>query len=72
MKTPTTSRLITSTIHSGVRAGLHKGDLQDAVFAALKRRLTIDESILASRVLEATGYDAPCGFRPRDDAAKAA
>lgn len=61
-----TNALIKKTILAGIAAGAHKGDLQDAVIAALGgRALTLDEAAHAQRVLDASGYEAPHGFKPR-------
>ncbi len=58
-----TKALITRTIKRGVALSAHKGDLQDMVWSALGRSLSLDEAAYASRALEATGYEAPPGFK---------
>jgi len=64
MVNKTTARAIRTAILNGVAAGAHKGDLQDAVWAAIGGRfLTMDEAALCTRILRSTGYAAPDGFR---------
>ncbi len=59
-----TKRIIRNAILAGVATGAHKGDLQDAVSAALNnRRMSVDEAAFAQRTLDATGYVAPTGFK---------
>jgi hypothetical protein len=59
---------ISRAIDAGIRVAAHKGDLQDAVWAAVKAAtgrslLTIEEGAFAHRYLVSTGYNAPVGFK---------
>jgi len=55
---------IRSAIRAGIKLGAFKGDLQNLVWRALGRDLTIEEAAIASRYLAKTGYDPRCGFAP--------
>jgi hypothetical protein len=55
--------LISFAVAAGVRAKLHKGDIQDLVSAVVGRRdMTVAECAFAQRCLDASGYAAPTGF----------
>lgn len=58
------AKLIASTITTGISQGAHKGNLQDMVWSALGRNLTMEEAAHAQRTLDASGYRAPTGFKP--------